>query len=86
MSFDDESTRHVSMWLCNDAVVYFRAKELAEDVPVDEQDFADLERYVRHTLRIAPEQSAAWHTSNALSNNDLDRVNWKEVASDLTTE
>jgi hypothetical protein len=70
----------ISEWIANDGHHYEAAFALAR------ADGEMFERYLRSALRRAPVQSAAWHTRRSLSENELDSVEWTQVARELTDE
>lgn len=76
--FDKASTEYVSTWICNDGDYYEAARTLALG-----KDLAGLAEYVTNVLDAAREGSAAWHTRRELSANDMLRIEWLEVATDL---
>lgn len=77
---DKEATDYVDMWINNDGDYYEAACELAAT------SIEDLANFLMDTLRDAPEGSAAWHTMRELSANDLQRIEWPEIAMSLIGE
>lgn len=79
--FDREATDQVSMWICNDGSFYEPARALAVN-----KDVAGLRDYLTLTLNNAPRDSAAWYARHNLSDADMERIEWFEIASDLAAE
>lgn len=81
MGFDQESTDWICKWIVNDGDYYDAALCAAEH-----KDYEALEMYLRAALYNAPKGSGAWHTAQELSANDLDRIDWKDIAEALTSK
>lgn len=75
-----ENTEWVSVWIVNDAEFYEPAREAARI------GAAELGEFLTRTLQYAYPESAAWYTAREMSENDYDRVDWAEIASDLLAE
>jgi len=77
---DSEATDQVSTWIINDGAYYEDAQASAR------AGLNALEAFTRAVLNNAPHQSAPWHTRRALSDIDMERIDWWGVAEVLLCE
>lgn len=68
------NTEYLSKWVLNDESVYWEGKRIAEGGSLN-----DLREYVVTALRESPKESGGWHTSEAMSEADIETVDWDEI-------
>jgi hypothetical protein len=76
--FDGNATREVSLWINNDETYYHEARRILNRSGLDAFMVA-----LAATLNYADEKSTAWYVRKGLSLDDMDRIEWFEVACDL---
>ena len=72
-------TEQVSLWIQNDGVFFEPAKGMASEPRV-------LGIYLTIAIKTARRGTAPWHVAQELAANDYGRIDWAQVARDLTGE
>lgn len=78
---DRDATRAVSMWICSDSDFYETARMMIRASGVE-----GLKKYLSGVIRGRggrPRTPTVIHVSDDLSENDLRRIEWPEIADDL---
>jgi hypothetical protein len=74
-------TSQVALWLANDSAHFYIARRTLKV-----EGLGGLRRYALSVLLTGRAYSAPWHVMQELAPNDLDRVNWEDVAANVKEE
>lgn len=83
---DRTATDYLCVWLVNDQGPYNIALGILEEEDDAGTAVAALAENMSHILDYAVPGSGAWHTRRGLSDNDMGRIDWLDIAETLLAE
>lgn len=83
---DTESTDYLCVWLVNDCDPLIEALDALNEEDDPTAALEALASVVLDALNSAPKDSGGWHTRRELSENDLGRIDWPDIAETLLAE